>query len=60
MHEKDANFYIDGDRSGNRCILANTITLIESAHPAHRQLGRRVVDSLLPKTVNAVRWASPV
>jgi LAO/AO transport system kinase len=55
MREKDPNFYIDGVRSGNRRILAKTITLIESAHPAHRQLGRRVVDSLLADTGKAVR-----
>jgi LAO/AO transport system kinase len=55
MGEKDPDFYIDGVRSGNRRILAKTITLIESAHPAHRQLGRSVVDSLLPETGKAVR-----
>ena len=55
MREQDPNFFIDGVRSGNRRILAKTITLIESAHPAHRQLGRSVVDSLLPETGKAVR-----
>lgn len=55
MVEKDPEFYIDGVRSGNRRILAKTITLIESAHPAHRQLGRTVVDRLLPHTGEAVR-----
>jgi LAO/AO transport system kinase len=55
MVAKDPEFYIDGVRSGNRRILAKTITLIESAHPAHRQLGRSVVDRLLPHTGRAVR-----
>jgi len=55
MGEKDPNFYIDGVRSGNRRILAKTITLIESAHPAHRQLGRSVVDGLLPYAGKAAR-----
>ncbi len=55
MGEKDPDFYIDGVRSGNRRILAKTITLIESAHPAHRQLGRTVVDRLLPFTGTAAR-----
>jgi LAO/AO transport system kinase len=55
MGEKDPEYYIDGVRSGNRRILAKTITLIESAHPAHRQLGRSVVDSLLPETGKAAR-----
>jgi len=55
MGEKDPGFYVDGVLSGNRRILAKTITLIESAHPAHRQLGRRVVDKLLPETGKAAR-----
>jgi LAO/AO transport system kinase len=55
MGAKEPEFYIDGIRSGNRRILAKTITLIESAHPAHRQLGRTVVDRLLPQTGKAVR-----
>jgi len=55
MGERDPEFYVDGVRAGNRRILAKTITLIESAHPAHRQLGRTVVDRLLPETGKAVR-----
>jgi LAO/AO transport system kinase len=55
MGEKGPEFYIDGVRSGNRRILAKTITLIESAHPAHRQLGRSVVDGLLPNAGKAAR-----
>lgn len=55
MGEKEPQFYVDGVRSGNRRILAKTITLIESAHPAHRQLAHAVVDELLPLTGKAVR-----
>ncbi|BBO69629.1 ATPase/protein kinase [Desulfosarcina alkanivorans] len=55
MGGKDPDYYIDGVRSGNRRILAKTITLIESAHPIHRQLGRTVVDRLLPFTGTAIR-----
>ena len=55
MGESDPKFYIDGVRTGNRRILAKTITLIESAHPAHRQLGRTLVDRLLPETGESVR-----
>jgi len=55
MGESDPEFYIDGVRTGNRRILAKTITLIESAHPAHRQLGRTVVDRLIPETGESVR-----
>ncbi len=55
MGMQDPEFYVDGVRAGNRRILAKTITLIESAHPAHRQLGRAVVDRLLPETGKAAR-----
>ncbi len=55
MGEQDAQYYIDGLRSGNRRILAKTITLIESAHPTHRQLGRSIVDQVLGETGKAVR-----
>ena len=41
--------------AGNRRILAKTITLIESSHPAHRQLGRAVVDQLIPEAGKSVR-----
>ncbi len=55
MGEQSPEFYVDGVRAGNRRILAKTITLIESAHPAHRHLGRMVVDRLLPETGTAAR-----
>jgi putative protein kinase ArgK-like GTPase of G3E family len=60
MDEKDLDFYCDGVRSGDRRILAKAITLIESAHPAHRGLGRSVVDRLLPERENPCASASPV
>jgi len=53
--QSDPRFYVDGVLDGNRRILAKTITLIESAHPVHRRLGRTVVDQLLPHTGTSVR-----
>jgi LAO/AO transport system kinase len=55
MVEKGPEYYIQGLRSGNRRILAKTITLIESMHPDHRQLSRKIVDAILPHTGSAVR-----
>ncbi len=55
MGGNDPLYYIDGLRSGNRRILAKTITLIESIHPAHRQLSRKIVDGVAPYTGKAVR-----
>jgi len=55
MISDDPQYYIDGVRRPDRRILAKTITLIESAHPAHRDLARTIMDRLLPDTGRAVR-----
>ena len=47
--------YIDGVLSGDRRILARTITLIESSLPAHRQMAAGIIEGLLPHTGKAVR-----
>ena len=47
--------YIDGVLAKNRRILAKTITLIESSHPAHNEMAKTVVDALLPHACKAVR-----
>ena len=51
----DASHYIEGVLSNNRRILAKTITLIESSHPGHKELGREIINRLLPKVGAAVR-----
>ena len=51
----DPQYYIQGVLEGNRRILSKTITLVESSLPAHQELARTIVDSLLPHTGNAVR-----
>jgi LAO/AO transport system kinase len=40
--------YVDGVRSGDRTVLARTITLLESSRPEHRELAGRVLGELLP------------
>jgi len=52
---QDASYYIEGVLANNRRILARTITLIESSHPDHQDIGKDIVSQLLPKTGNAVR-----
>lgn len=47
--------YVEGVRSGNRSILAQTITLIESNAPAHFEAAQEVLKQLLPFTGNAMR-----
>ncbi len=55
MIVNDPKYYVQGVLEGNRRVLSKTITLIESALPAHRELAQRVVDELLPHTGQSVR-----
>ncbi|MEZ4525000.1 MAG: methylmalonyl Co-A mutase-associated GTPase MeaB, partial [Desulfobacterales bacterium] len=52
---KDPQYYVQGVLDRNRLLLARTITLIESALPAHQEMARTIVDRVLPYTGNAVR-----
>ncbi len=47
--------YINGVLSGDRRVLARTITLIESSLPDHRQMAAGIIEGLLPHTGKAVR-----
>jgi LAO/AO transport system kinase len=47
--------YIDGILRHDRLTLARTITLIESALPAHQELAQAIVEGLLPHTGKAIR-----
>ncbi len=53
--ETDPEYFIQGVRSGDRKILAKTITLIESSLSAHHRLMTTVLDGLLPHTGDAIR-----
>lgn len=47
--------FIQGVLSGDRRMLAKTITLIESSLPSHQALSRTILDRLLPYTGKAIR-----
>ncbi len=49
------NYYIDGILSGNRVILSQAITIIESVLVKHQQIARQIVDHCLPHSGNAYR-----
>ena len=51
----NAEFYIDGVLQKKRATIAKSITLIESALPAHQQLAQDILDGLLPYAGNAIR-----
>ena len=47
--------YLDGILRGDRTILAQAITLIESSREADRQLAERIVEDCLPYSGNSIR-----
>jgi len=51
----DPDALIKGIESGNRRMIAKTMTLIESRLSAHQDLASRVMEAVLPRTGNSVR-----
>ena len=51
----DAKHYVAGVLNRNRLLLAKTITLIESTLPAHQELARSIIDTLLPHSGRGYR-----
>ncbi len=47
--------YVEGIKSGNRTILSQAITLVESSKQEYRELGLEVLEELMPLTGNSVR-----
>jgi LAO/AO transport system kinase len=45
-----AQTYIDGVRRGDRVLLSQAITLVESTRPADRRLAGEVIEALMPDT----------
>ncbi len=47
--------YVEGISKGNRTILSQAITLIESALPLHQELAQTIISQCLPLSGNSVR-----
>lgn len=52
---KSASEYVDGIKSGNRTVLSQAITLIESSNPTHKQLARDILDKCIAHSGNSIR-----
>lgn len=50
---KDLDQYLDGLNQGDRFVLSEVLTLIESNSPIHRALGEQVLNSLNPSAESA-------
>jgi len=47
--------YVDGIITGNRTILGQAITLIESSLPEHNQIAQEIIEKCLPYAGNSIR-----
>ena len=52
---RSAKEYTDGIKSGDRTLLSQTITLIESSKEEYRNLGQEVLEACLAETGNSIR-----
>lgn len=52
---KSKQEYADGIKSGNRTILSQVITLIESTKEEYRELGEEILEDCLEDTGNSIR-----
>ncbi len=55
LPQPDVQTYIQGVLKHDRRMIAKTITLIESALPAHQEMARSILDTLMPHTGKAIR-----
>jgi len=55
MKPIDPQTYIDGVLANKRPLVAKTITMIESALPAHQKIAQTILEALIPKSGNAAR-----
>jgi LAO/AO transport system kinase len=54
-HRLSTADFVSGVRAGDRTVLSRAITLIESAHPAHRAQAQDMLQALLPAAGRARR-----
>lgn len=53
--EKRVEEYVEGIKTGNRTLLSQAITLVESSREDHRAIAEQIVDSCLKETGNSIR-----
>ncbi len=53
--QKPAQYYVDGILAGDRTILSQAITLVESVNPKHQSKAREIIQACLPYSGNSIR-----
>lgn len=49
------NDYVEGILKGNRAILSQAVTLVESTKPQHHSMAQEVIEKCLPHSGNSIR-----
>jgi len=52
---KQATYYIDGILNGERAVLSQAITLVESTLASDQQLAQKIIEACLPHSSNSLR-----
>ena len=47
--------YVEGIQKGDRILLSQAITLIESTRPEHQQMAQQIIEACLPHAGNSIR-----
>ena len=47
--------YVDGILAGNRVVLSQAVTLIESSKPQHQELAQQIIEQCLPHSGRSIR-----
>jgi len=53
--DRSISEYVDGILSGNRVILSQAVTLVESARPEHQETAQAIIEQCLPHAGKAIR-----
>ncbi|MFO7799744.1 methylmalonyl Co-A mutase-associated GTPase MeaB [Rhodohalobacter sp.] len=55
LSKKSLEQFVEGIKSGDRTLLSQAITLIESSKQEYREFGQQILEECLPETGNSVR-----
>ncbi len=56
-HERSVENFVEGILSGDRVMLSQAITLVESTRTDHQEKGQAIIDRCLPHTGDSIRVA---
>jgi len=54
-HERSVAEYAEGILSGNRVVLSQAVTLVESSRPEHQEKAQAIIEQCLPYAGNSIR-----